>query len=81
MTTWEDHFKSALKVLLERNGCDVDEVLDWEEDTYTDGYCETCRYTQVVVDIDYYSTQGIRLTYQHKGNFADLIRELGDAEL
>lgn len=82
MTTWEDHIKTAMKTVLEREGvADVARVVHWEENSYTDGFCEPCRYTQIVVEITYRDTNDRYLVHTYRGDFADLIRELGNAEL
>lgn len=52
------------------------EILDFREETYSDGYCETCWYEYTVVEIDYRTADGTRKTYVYGDDFADLVRDL-----
>lgn len=52
------------------------DILDFREETYNDGYCETCWYEYTVVEIDYRSRAGERGTFVYGDDFADLVNEL-----
>ena len=55
---------------------DCDTVTDFEDRTEYGGYCETCSYEYVVVDIYYTTVKGGRKTYTYDGTFSSLIRNL-----
>lgn len=52
------------------------EIVDFREETYNDGYCETCWYEYTVVEIDFRSESGHRGTFVYGDDFADLVRDL-----
>lgn len=67
---------NAFAQFLRDRDLDVVEVVDWEERTVYDGYCETCYYEYVVVDIEYRDSEGTVKTYTYDGTFSSLMREL-----
>jgi hypothetical protein len=72
-----DSIKEAMVGLLVRYGKAATEVTSWEDRTEYGGYCETCSYEYVVVDINYVeAVTGKRQTYTYDGTFATLIWEL-----
>lgn len=74
---FSDQFKMALLALVKAySDPEAVEVVDFEEDEVSGGYCSTCAYTDTVVDIEYRRAAGHRRTYRYSGGFADLIREL-----
>lgn len=76
MTTWVDGFKKALLDLVQGRDEEAVEVIDWEEATEQGGYCETCYYEDVLVEIEYRTADGDRKTYRYYGKFWQLVQEL-----
>ena len=71
------NIEGALTEYLKRQGVeDIDQVVNFWDDTESDGYCSTCYYTYAVVKIEYKTTAGGRKTYTYDDSFAGLIREL-----
>jgi hypothetical protein len=66
----------AMRDWLQRKGIDVTEVLGYQESTRSGGYCETCYYTYIVVEIDYRKADKTVGCYVYDGEFSDLIRAL-----
>lgn len=66
--------------LIQNHGIAVDEVLSYEEENYSSGYCETCYYEEVRVNIEYLEG-GLRRSYTHYGSFGDLIKELESVDI
>lgn len=52
------------------------QVTDYEEDTRFGGYCETCSYTEIVIDIEFVDAQNKRKNFTYDGSFADLLYRL-----
>ena len=76
--TWKDGFYIALLKLLHANGIEAIEVTSFVEDLVTEGYCETCSYERVVVEIYYKTNDSTNNYYVYEGDFASLIQELTD---
>lgn len=80
--SWNDTFNEALAKLIERHeGYDgktvkVAEILSYQEDTYDSGFCETCSYTETVIDVYYKDDAGDTQKYRYFGKFAYLIQDL-----
>lgn len=53
---------------------DVAEVVDYEDQQFSDGYCETCYYEYYKLVITYKDSDGVIKTYQHYDTLADLLR-------
>lgn len=70
----------AMAQMLRSRGLDCHEILDWDDRTVYGGYCETCAYDYVVVDITYRDSQDQRHMYTYDDNFSALIRELAGNE-
>lgn len=76
--TFEDNLKEALAEYM-RNSyykLDVARVTGYEDDTESDGYCETCYYEYAVVRISYVDSAGKPQKWTYRGGFAELINSL-----
>lgn len=71
-----DNICAALADFLRDREVDVREVLSYDEETKYGGYCETCAYEYVVLDIMYENSEGKTKYYTYNGSFAELIRSL-----
>ncbi len=70
-------FKSAVHDLVRRYTSDeVSEVVSWEEVTESSGYCDTCYYETVRVEIIYLTSDGERKSFRYHANFSELLSEL-----
>jgi hypothetical protein len=76
MSELQKDIKRAILKMIVRSGVDAVEVTDWEDRTEHGGYCETCAYEYVVVDITYVDSEGARKTYVYDSSFSDLIASL-----
>jgi hypothetical protein len=72
---FKERFYAALEDLLEANGIEGATVVDFDEVTKNDGYCETCWYEYTEVDITY-TVGGIEKVYTYRGTFSELINDL-----
>lgn len=52
------------------------EVINYEQDTRSGGYCDSCYYEETVVEIFYKDAEGHKHYYTYSNNFSELIREL-----
>jgi hypothetical protein len=52
------------------------EVLDYGEETEYGGYCETCSYEEIVVQITYKDSKGKTQKFRHYDNFAEFVKSL-----
>lgn len=68
--------ESLRTFMVDSYGLDVARVLDWEDDTEGDGYCDTCYYEYAVVRVRYQDSQGVLCDWTYGGSFADLIANL-----
>ncbi|WP_280485409.1 hypothetical protein [Nocardia cyriacigeorgica] len=77
-TTFGDSLKAALaKYMQDRHEYwDVAEVVDFREETRSGGFCETCAYTEVVIEVTYLDSSGAIQKDDIYDNFAGLVREL-----
>ena len=82
-----DDFKADLLKLVQREKPNAVEVTDWEEDTRSGGYCETCSYDYIVVEVtfkcDRCDEKGHFMSYrdhtwEYQGDLAELMRALVD---
>lgn len=71
-----ENIRYAFAQFLKDRGLDVVEVIDWDERTVYGGYCETCAYEFIEVDIEYRNSEGTVKTYTYDGTFSSLMREL-----
>lgn len=71
--------KPVLTEWLKKYEPDVKEVIGYEDDTESGGYCDTCFYIEAIVNIYYLDSKGERHKYVYNGDFAELIRELENA--
>ena len=68
----------AMAVML-REECglpDVERVTEYEQYEASGGACDTCRWTEIRVRIDYVDDRGRRDSYDYRGDMAALIRAL-----
>jgi hypothetical protein len=75
---YRETFYAALLALLHTYGeTQAVQVTDFEEETYQyGGGCDTCTYTETVVEIFYDDAEGKSHKYKHSGSFVSLVREL-----
>ncbi|MEU9871141.1 hypothetical protein AB0C87_25255 [Actinomadura sp. NPDC048021] len=71
-------FHKSIEEFLKDRGFTVSKILDVEQETRTGGYCETCAYEEVVVDITFEDGDGQWTLYTYFGDMGELIRELTD---
>lgn len=75
----QDGFYGAVAKWLREYGFgDVREVLDVQQDERSGGYCETCWYEEIVVEITYTDSEGERQTHTFYGDMGEFMRELTD---
>lgn len=71
-----DSICAALADFLRERDVDVREVLSYEEEMKYGGYCETCAYEYMVLEITYKDSNNKTKYYTYDGTFAELIRSL-----
>lgn len=54
------------------------EIMDLDDRKEWRGYCETCEYEQIIVDIEYKGTDGHTKTVSYEGSFGSLMYYLTD---
>jgi hypothetical protein len=69
-------YESLAEMLREEYNLDAVDVTEFEDYTYTDGYCETCYYESTKCKITYVDSQGVTQTYDYWGSFAELVGSL-----
>ena len=52
------------------------ELVSWNEEMQSDGYCETCYYEYIAVTFVYKDKDDKTLNYEYYGTLAELIRAL-----
>jgi hypothetical protein len=86
---WIDDFKADLLLLVQKTKPEAVEVTDWDESIETGGYCESCSYEEISVDVYYQcNAEGCRRCptlgghiYSYNGNFAELMKGLANGWL
>ena len=82
-----DDFKADLLKLVQQTKPQAVEISDWDEDTRSGGYCETCSYDYIVVEVTFKCNhcheKGHFISYtdhtwEFSGNLAELMRALVD---
>lgn len=69
--------EAMAEMLREHCGIPDDErVAGFEQFEARGGMCDTCRWTEIRVGIDYISADGTEDRYEYHGDMADLIRTL-----
>lgn len=71
-------FDAVAKWLRKQTKVDVTNVIKLEQKEETFGLCETCQFEEIVVYINYATSDGRTLTYTYIGEMDELIRELTD---
>jgi hypothetical protein len=66
----------AIKSDLIAQGEDVASVTSAEDETRWGGYCETCSYEYIAVEVGFVDSKGKNKTYLYDCTFAELIRRL-----
>jgi predicted nucleic-acid-binding Zn-ribbon protein len=69
-------FHRSITGFLADRGFSVSKILDVEQETREGGYCETCWYSEVTVDITFEDGNGEWTCYTYYGDMGALIREL-----
>jgi hypothetical protein len=73
--TWKDNMNSALaEMLRERMGLDAVSVTDFEDYTYSSGYCDTCFYEETRCRIAYVNSSGETNNYDYYDSFSELVK-------
>lgn len=54
------------------------EIMHFNDRTTWGGYCETCEYEKIVLDISYKDTVGHTKTFTYDGSFSSLLYDLTD---
>lgn len=67
----------ALVAWLNKRGIAAVEVTGLEQDTRTGGYCESCYYEEVVIQVTYRTAEDAGV-FEYRGDMGELIRELDD---
>ncbi len=57
---------------------DVATVVAFEQDTRGGGYCNTCYWEEIIVEIRYRTGSGDEETYTYSGDLGELVRALTD---
>lgn len=77
MNKFRSDFDNALGNFIGRvTGEDVLEILAYKEITYTGGYCESCWYTELRVEILYKTESSPTEKFVYHGNMVEFIKEL-----
>jgi hypothetical protein len=85
--TWLDGFKADLLRVVQQQKPHAVEITDWEEEERSGGYCETCAYTETIVEVtfkcDKCDERGHFMSYSdhmwtYSGGLAELMRMLVD---
>lgn len=71
-------FSEAIAIDLRERGLDAVEVTDFEDETQSTGYCDTCYYEYAVVKITYKDSDGALKNYTISESFAEYIKYLTD---
>lgn len=74
----ESFLKAVAEVVARNTGNAVKEVKDVTTETRNDGYCETCSYEYAVIVVEYIDGAGKWRTWDYRGSFLELLRELTD---
>lgn len=75
--SYKDAFYAVLLAFIRARGeAQAVRVTGFREETYEHGGCETCSWTEIVVEISYVDTEDDPCVYKHSGTFVDLVREL-----
>jgi len=69
-------YESLAEMLREEHNLDAVEVTEFEDYTYSDGYCSTCYYETTRCKISYVDSNGDAQSYDYWGSFAELIGSL-----
>jgi hypothetical protein len=82
-----DDFKADLLKVVQEQKPHAVEITDWDQDTRSGGYCETCRYDETIVEVtfkcDMCDVKGHVMTYAehswvYSGDLGELMRMLVD---
>lgn len=71
---WQERFHEDIKWYLGECGVDdIEKVIDFEEDTYSGGYCETCWYESELVTVTYLNSDGDTLRHDEYMSMSDFL--------
>lgn len=73
-------FFEALAEYVRSVGYDVAEVTNFSEEVRESGFCETCYYSETVVEITFIDTSGLTQEHTYYGDMAEFIRDLTNGE-
>lgn len=75
--TFEDTFKRVLaKYMRQKVNLPVAKVLSYEQEKYEGGYCDTCYYTEIRVEVVYQDTSDREDYWTYYGSMVELIESL-----
>ena len=84
--TWLDDFEADLLRMVQRDKPRAVKITDWAEETDEGGFCETCAYSQTIVEVTFecegcggkegHSMSWRDHTWTWTGGLAQLMREL-----
>lgn len=79
---YEEKFKDLLtRYLREVEYWDIKKVLTYSQGIKTGGYCDTCFYEEIVVDVSYVDHAGDVREHYIYGDMGTLIRDLDEFSL
>ncbi|MGW0245097.1 hypothetical protein ACWDYH_00505 [Nocardia goodfellowii] len=79
MKIYTDAFmKAVAEYLRKTEDLDIKEAYSFEERSYEVGGCDTCSYTETVVDITYKDSKGKSREFTLSASFDCLVRSLTD---
>lgn len=69
-------YESLAEMLREEYNLDAVEVTEFEDYTYSGGFCESCYYEDTRCKITYVDSYGGTQEYDYYGSFAELVGSL-----
>lgn len=79
MGNFEETFRGLLaRYMRENHFLDVVTVLSYEQETRGGGYCETCYYEEIVIEVCYVDSDGATCRKDIYGDMGELIRDLSE---
>lgn len=72
---FKENFYASLAEFLAERGIENATVTRFEQETESDGFCETCYYEYTVVNI-FYEVDGKSDEFNYRGSFSELINDL-----
>ena len=76
MTKFSEALLDSMLALVRHEDDTADKVTAYEEVKKSGGYCKTCYYEYIEIEITYTTTEGDVKVFNYYGDFGELIREL-----